>query len=105
MTPTSANMKKSKHSPIVNWLFANKSGRIVIIQIPNVALWVAIVAWVGMRFVSIARWHLALEILFNGALIVWAIMEIGWGASRFRRMLGAVVLGWVFVGLAIRFLH
>lgn len=98
-------MKKSKHSPLVNWLFADTTGHIVIIQIPNIPFWVAIAAWLALHFVAMARWHMALEIVFNGALIVWAVMEIGWGASRFRRLLGVIVLGWILIGLAIKFLH
>ncbi len=98
-------MKKPHHSLLVSWLFADANGQLVIIQFPNVSLWAAVAAWIGLHWAAVSRWHMALEIVYTAALIVWAVQEIGWGASRFRRILGAVVLGWVLIGLAMRLMQ
>jgi hypothetical protein len=88
---------------VVDWLFASRAdGRIVIVQWPNVPLWAFIA-------VSAYRWlfhpaSLAGTITSAAAtiaLVVWAIMEIGWGVNPFRRGLGAVVLATELISLGL----
>ena len=74
--------------------FVDRHGRITIVQSPNPAL----AAWAGTAIAA----HLlspgnaadGLRVASRTALIVWAVMEIGWGASYFRRVLGLIVLAW-----------
>jgi hypothetical protein len=85
------------------WFFQNRStGAITIAQAPNFSLWTAIVAgaliWV---------WHppgrlgVALDVVFGGALFIWALDEVLRGVNPWRRCLGPAVLGyelWTLVG-------
>ncbi len=75
--------------------FRNRAtGKIVLVQAPNVPLWAFIVATI-VRMVAGPRGPAAtvLAVVGTTALGVWAMMEIGWGVSPFRRTLGAAVLG------------
>jgi len=74
------------------WLRDGSSGRLVLAQWPNAALWVWIAAllltWTGL----LASHSAALSGVGRGALIVWALEELVRGVNPFRRVLGAVVL-------------
>ena len=69
-----------------------KDGEPVLWQRPNapIILWAA--AIVIAKFVHASPWHGVATGIGTLALGVWATMEIGWGASYFRRTLGLVVL-------------
>jgi hypothetical protein len=78
------------------WFFRNReTGAITIAQPPNVVLWIVIVA-------GVLRWSLspqgaatiALTVVFNGGLFVWAADEIIRGVNPWRRCLGAAVLAY-----------
>jgi hypothetical protein len=76
------------------WFFQNpETGAITIAQAPNLSLWIVIV--VGAL---IWLWHppdrlgVALEIIFRGALFVWAVDEVIRGINPWRRGLGTAVL-------------
>jgi len=72
---------------------SRQTGRITIVQRPNVALLV----WVGA---TVLRWLVrsagdpttALRVLASAALVFWAGDEILRGVNPWRRMLGAAVL-------------
>lgn len=74
-------------------LFRDESGRLVLFQRPNAAIWVFLVA-------TVARWSpydardLELRWIGSGALIVWAVDELFRGSAPWRRGLGLVVLAW-----------
>lgn len=90
-------MAESQHR--ITQFFRNKDGEIVIAQKPNapILLWVAAVVanWlISNQAVS----HL-LSIISSTALAIWAILEIGWGVSYFRRLLGVVVFAWITFSL------
>jgi len=78
---------------VIDWLFRNRAtGRIVVAQAPNAALWVWI-ATAAARFIfdpsgtaaSTLRW------IGFGALVVWALDELIRGVNPWRRFLGAAV--------------
>ena len=71
--------------------FRDASGRLVVVQVPNPALCVWIVATVLRRSAYDAR-DAELRWIGAGALIAWSLDELIRGASPFRRVLGAVVL-------------
>lgn len=76
------------------WVCRNRTtGKIILAQFPNKPLWVFIIA-TATQLVLHSSGVVATvgEIVGAVALSVWAILEIGWGVSPFRRMLGAVVL-------------
>jgi hypothetical protein len=77
-----------------HWFFQNrKTGAITIAQAPNLSLWIVIVAGA-----LIWAWHppdrlgVALEVVFKGALLVWAVDEVARGINPWRRCLGVAVL-------------
>ena len=76
------------------WFFRNReTGEVTIVQAPNLALWVVIVAGVLLWiWPEPGSPRFALEIVFRGGLIVWAIDEIVRGVNPWRRCLGAAVL-------------
>jgi hypothetical protein len=79
---------------VIDWLFRDRrTGRIVVAQWPNVALWVFIVAGV------VRRWVPATGVVATVALLWWAVDEIVRGVNPFRRGLGAVVAVSTVVGL------
>ena len=82
-----------------DWLLRDKRGRVVVLQWPNAPLAVAGLAWLALLFVPAGPWHTVLNVVFHAGLIVWAAIEVVWGSSNFRRILGAVVLTWVLYGL------
>jgi hypothetical protein len=76
------------------WFFENReTGAITIAQVPNLFLWIVIVAGA-----LIWGWHppaqvgMALKVIFSGALFVWAGDEILRGVNPWRRCLGVAVL-------------
>jgi hypothetical protein len=88
---------------VVDWLFASRAdGRIVVVQWPNVPLWAFIAA---VAFRSLLHPAGLVSTITSGAatiaLLVWAIIEIGWGVNPFRRGLGAVVLATELISLAL----
>ncbi|EJN08956.1 hypothetical protein PMI42_07024 [Bradyrhizobium sp. YR681] len=81
----------------LRWFFRNrKTGEITIAQAPNLVLWVVIAA-------GVLRWlwpspgmpAMALDIVFRGGLVVWALDEIVRGVNPWRRCLGGAVLIYV----------
>lgn len=83
----------------VSWFFtAPASGRIVIAQAPNAAIDVFVVATI-LRWTSFDRVDTELRLVGAAALLVWGLDELLRGVSPFRRVLGAIVLGWQVVGL------
>ncbi|HEX6877974.1 MAG TPA: hypothetical protein VF165_20100 [Nocardioidaceae bacterium] len=86
----------------LRWWMTDRHGDVVLGQFPNPALAVWLVA-------TVLRWTGVLDDesadtardIGTGALLVWALDEIVRGATPFRRLLGAVVLVPVVVGLVI----
>jgi len=69
------------------------TGRIVIAQVPNIALLAWLVACVLM-VVATGTVHTLLGYAGTVALVVWAGDELARGVNPFRRLLGAAVLAW-----------
>ena len=82
-------MKKFKKA--LQWFFTDKHGHVIIAQLPNPPLLVAIAGFIGAHLLrgSAARWSYLIE---SAGLLVWAWLELYAGDSYFRRLLGFVVL-------------
>lgn len=85
------------------WLFEDRrTGRIVVAQWPNIPLWVWIAATAVSRLANPGgRWGTALSVTGTVALAVWAVGEIFCGVNPWRRILGAVVLIFLVIGLLV----
>ncbi|GDX62635.1 hypothetical protein LBMAG34_1690 [Candidatus Saccharibacteria bacterium] len=60
---------------------------------------IAILAY-GLSLVIFAKpYNGILNIIFTASIIVWSILEIFWGVNLFRRIFGALILGFVLFGL------
>jgi hypothetical protein len=70
-----------------------KTGRLVLFEFPNPALWVFIAA-IALRWSAYDARDAELRWIGSGALIVWGLDELVRGHAPSRRLLGAVVLGW-----------
>jgi hypothetical protein len=83
-----------------DWMFRDRTtGAFVVAQFPNVA----ILVWLGTTVVGLVTSGTAHSVgtwVGTGALAFWAGDELVRGVNPFRRMLGAVVLVWIVVGLA-----
>ena len=76
----------------LRWLFEDRqTGRLVVVQWPNVPLWIWIVATV-----------LRLRLLATVALIAWALWEVARGVNPFRRILGGLILVGTIARLLLR---
>jgi len=84
----------------VDWMFRDRTtGAFVVAQFPNAA----ILVWLGATVVGLVTSGTAHSVgtwVGTGALAFWAGDELVRGVNPFRRMLGAVVLVWIVVGLA-----
>lgn len=86
---------------VVDWALRDRrTGRIVIMQRPNTALivWmVASVAWMVLD--AEGAWGRGLRVVATVALSWWAVDEVVRGVNPWRRLLGAVVLAGLVVSL------
>jgi len=87
-----------------DWLFRNaRTGRLAIAQWPNPALWLYLAATLVRRVVAPdGAAGTGVTVAAAIGLVWWAGDEMLRGDSRFRRVLGAVVLMAFVVGLLQR---
>jgi hypothetical protein len=80
------------NNPVFDKLFRDRSGEIVIAQMPNIP----IIIWAVLSLLKIVyktgEINLGLDILASVSLFVWAVQELFQGVNYFRRGLGAIVL-------------
>jgi hypothetical protein len=89
---------------VIDWLFRNRrTGRMTIVQVPNVPLALFAIAWLVRRFAHPSgALDTALAVVATVALVVWAGGEILRGVNPWRRLLGGAVLLLEVISLAIR---
>jgi hypothetical protein len=81
----------------IDWLLRSRTtGRITLVQVPNLPLAVWIIATLAQQpgFVS-GRAADILGVVAAVALAAWAVAEMARGVNPFRRSLGFVVLAWM----------
>jgi hypothetical protein len=69
-----------------------QDGRPVLWQRPNLPLTLWAAGTILSKFVLAKPWHSVLTVTASLALTAWAVLEIGWGASYFRKVVGGIVL-------------
>lgn len=85
-----------------DWLFKNLHGRrggYVIVETPNLPLIVFMVSIILGVVLYPGFFQKLFIILAYVSLILWSIMEVRGGRSRFRKLLG--ILGLLFVATAV----
>lgn len=89
---------------IVDKLFKDKDGKIVLGQTPNLPIILAMAFWVTSLIIYTGEWHSLLYLLFLGFLGWWAILELLQGVNYFRRLLGLLGLIYIAVRLSTIYL-
>lgn len=79
-------------------IWRDRRGRLAVWQTPNVWL----IAWAAGTTLSLFFGGRVGDVFFwiaSGALVVWSFLEIFWGASYFRRVLGLAVLAFAVASM------
>lgn len=71
--------------------FTNSKGKIVVFQAPNLPIIAWFVFLLLSKMLTTHNWQLWAGYISTVSLLLWAVLEIGWGASYFRRTLGLAV--------------
>jgi hypothetical protein len=92
---------QTRRVKVVDWFLRDRrTGRIVIVQWPNVALGVWLAAGAaGALLDPSGGWHTALRLVATLGLGWWAVDEIARGVNPWRHLLGAVVLAGLVASL------
>ncbi len=77
---------------LIDQVFRDREGKIVLAQMPNLPLIVWIVATVLKLIFTTGKINIGLEVIAFGALFTWAWEELFQGVNYFRRALGIIVL-------------
>ncbi len=97
-------MAASRTKRIIDWLFLDRTtGRITIVQFPNLPLGIFLIA-------SAVRWFASpdgtagtvVSAVATGGLLWWAIDEVVRGVNPFRRALGASIFVLTVVMMFVR---
>ena len=83
--------------------FRDKDGKVVIIQPPNVplSLWIILTA---ISWLAADEYTFVIKLTAQLVLLLWSGFEVFNGASPFRKVLGAIVLVYLFGSLLLRIL-
>lgn len=87
-------MTDDKNRTLTDKIFKDTSGKIVLVQTPNLPLGL----WVAASLVRLILHQnnlLSTGLYYLGliGLVVWAVLELVYGVNYFRRALGAIVIG------------
>lgn len=104
MAPRVPATRDSSTRRAFDWLFRNPdTGRVAIVQFPNLPLAIFIVASLVRRvFDPGGGAGTIVAVAATVGLLWWAVEEVFAGDSRFRRALGAAVLLSTVAGLFVR---
>lgn len=76
---------------VVHQFFRDDEGNFALLQVPNTPLIVAMVSAV-LQLLTNGGFSDFAGLIFFGSLFTWSWLEIAYGVSLFRRVLGAIVL-------------
>lgn len=80
-------------------IFKDKKGKWAIAAFPNGPLLTWILLMIIGMFVDDVELKKSIELLGSVALFIWAYLEVAYGASTFRRLLGLTI----FTGLLLSY--
>lgn len=82
-----------EESAVTRFFRSPTTGRLVVVQMPNLPLWIFLAATVVRVLIQPKGLPgTIVSIIGTAGLVVWAALEIARGESPFRRVLGTVVL-------------
>ena len=76
---------------IIHTFFRDDEGNLAIWEVPNVPLIVAMVVAV-LQLLTTGKFSSLMGLIFFGAIFTWSWLEIAYGVSLFRRVLGVIVI-------------
>jgi hypothetical protein len=93
-----------QHHSTIGKLFRNpRTGDVVVVQMPNIPLWLFLAATaIRMALHPHGDAATAVSLVAGLSLAVWAVLEIVKGESPFRGVLGAIVLAGGIVSYFLR---
>jgi hypothetical protein len=91
---------EAKQPTLLDRIFRDSEGNIVIAQMPNLPILVGLAATILQFLLPNGKIRTALDLIAFGALFTWAWQELFEGVNYFRRALGLIVLvGMIALGL------
>lgn len=98
------NQPEAPSPPLLDRIFRDGEGQLVIAQAPNLPLIVGLVATLLQATLPSGSGQATLDLIAFGAWFTWAWQELFEGVNYFRRSLGLIVLlGLLAVRLSGRF--
>ncbi|MEA5601930.1 hypothetical protein [Nostoc sp. UHCC 0252] len=83
---------ENTENTLVDKIFRDSEGNIVIAEPPNLPLIIWIVTSLLALILTTGKINTLLDILANGSLFTWAWLELFQGVNYFRRALGLLAL-------------
>jgi len=91
-------MSNYKAKRFLKYFFQDNTGKYAVAQPPNVPVYIIIITYLLLRVVPAGSMHGVLEAINSGAVFLWAYLEIVYGESLFRRILGVIVMTVFLIG-------
>lgn len=92
-------MRKTSFKNHFDWLFRDRKGHVVVWQRPNVPLIGWAITRLALHFISTQKYAKPLQSLSTTILFTWSYLEITQGVNKFRRIMGALVMALVVIGI------
>lgn len=86
----------STRQKIKKHVFQDETGKYVVGQPPNMLIYIMFVGFAG-QLVTSGTINTFFDLLFFGAAFAWSYLEIRFGGSNFRKIMGIIVLTTIFV--------
>ena len=81
----------SEQQSLIHTFFRDDEGNIALWEVPNVPLIVAMVS-VLLQLLTTGKLSHLMGLIFYGSIFTWSWLEIAYGVSLFRRVLGLIVV-------------
>ncbi len=79
--------------------FTDKNGNVVIAQRPNLPIIIWLITSILRHTTAGSSYVVALEVIGTSALAIWAFLELVSGVNTFRKLLGLIVLAYIFIAI------
>ncbi|MEP7204921.1 MAG: hypothetical protein ABI716_01870 [Candidatus Saccharibacteria bacterium] len=88
-----------RFNKLIDKIFRNKQGKLVVWQAANAPLWGWGISTVLAMLIGPGKIHDGFQLLAQAFLFVWAYLELRHGDSLFRKFLGSVIFIVIIVSL------